>query len=625
MNTHPHIIRRQLLEIEVPDLELADRLQDDLVDWLNTSAGQRIDTLFEQMGMTDHFVQIDQLNLDLQVVPEENWLGELENQLINALKIHLTTTSTKKKPSLLDEKIRVEKVDQSWKLWEHFLHLGYLPWWSDGMEWVGFQKEILQTFENQPEKLQLLKNWLASDEHTLHRLCSQFSKPFLQQLDLLLHRSADAGTEQLVLALSAFFEEIGLADRMPILFWKIRISGWLSTPLNALSAMEKEIFQLLQQERSLLTKSHQWWKVAPAGDRRLIFRHLFLPFSQFLKRGDTLKLEKQESRLKYLWEKQLMRWTKEKESIAELPVESPLEADSPFPTELASDEKSGEVNPILPDQKIPPHTEMNLNSDPSKSESIEHISYPKTRMEPEVKEPSEEAEGRAEESYPSDETEPLPIERLSREERGSEDDTSFIGHSPWKGDAFEQPFGLPRMFSTDMDGIFRKELAEGIYINNVGLVLAHPFLSHFFTELKLIKGDQFVSPLHQQRAVCLCQHLVTGHKEFAEFELLFPKILCGWPIEQTLDSSISVTPHEQMESNELLLSLIEHWGVLKNTDAAGLRENFLQRDGKVSRNQGRLSIQVAQETQDILLTRLPWGLNMIRLPWLSETLYTEWV
>jgi hypothetical protein len=79
------------------------------------------------------------------------------------------------------------------------------------------------------------------------------------------------------------------------------------------------------------------------------------------------------------------------------------------------------------------------------------------------------------------------------------------------------------------------------------------------------------------------------------------------------------------EADEMLLALIEHWSVLKNTSIDGLRESFLKRSGKLSIENNNWLLQIEQRPYDMLLQQLPWGISMIKLPWMKKLLITEWV
>ncbi|MGZ8538733.1 MAG: contractile injection system tape measure protein [Flavisolibacter sp.] len=163
---------------------------------------------------------------------------------------------------------------------------------------------------------------------------------------------------------------------------------------------------------------------------------------------------------------------------------------------------------------------------------------------------------------------------------------------------------------------------EGIYINNAGLVLLAPFLPRFFENLGIIEEGKFNS---RDLALALLQWLTTGNDEYEESDLVLPKILCGMEPEEAIIIIPSLPESFKKEADSLLQSVIEHWGILKNTSVNGLRESFLQREGKLSKYHDDWYLQVEQKPYDMLLEHLPWNISMIRLSWMQRVLRTEWV
>lgn len=168
---------------------------------------------------------------------------------------------------------------------------------------------------------------------------------------------------------------------------------------------------------------------------------------------------------------------------------------------------------------------------------------------------------------------------------------------------------------------------DSFYIANAGLVLLAPYLGNFFETLGLIENKQFKSETAQQRAIHLLQFLAQGTWDNPEYELVLNKILCAWPLAETLPQSIETTELEQNEAESLLKAVIQNWPVLKNTSITGLRESFLQRKGKLSFQEKNLSwlLQVEPQPYDVLLNQLPWGYAMIKLSWMPHLLRVEWV
>jgi Contractile injection system tape measure protein len=165
-----------------------------------------------------------------------------------------------------------------------------------------------------------------------------------------------------------------------------------------------------------------------------------------------------------------------------------------------------------------------------------------------------------------------------------------------------------------------------IFIRNAGLVLLAPFLPLLFERAGLVENRQFVSETARDTGIHLLQYLVTGDVEPWEFDLLLNKILCAVPENRPINRNAELTEFQCAEAEKMMEEAIRQWAVLKKTSAWGLREMFLQRDGKLVRNGGHWQLRVERKTVDVLLERLPmgWGFSVIRLPWMEEMLYVEW-
>jgi len=165
---------------------------------------------------------------------------------------------------------------------------------------------------------------------------------------------------------------------------------------------------------------------------------------------------------------------------------------------------------------------------------------------------------------------------------------------------------------------------ETIYISNAGIVLLHPFLPALFGNLKLVEENTWIDKAAQQKAVLAMQFLVTGKDETEEFDLVLNKILCGINNEEVVPTTIIPDEETKTECDVLLMGVIKHWDVLKSTSIAGLREGFLQRHGKLSRVDDGWLLQVEQNAIDVLLNHLPWGIGIIKLPWMNEMIHVDW-
>ncbi len=144
------------------------------------------------------------------------------------------------------------------------------------------------------------------------------------------------------------------------------------------------------------------------------------------------------------------------------------------------------------------------------------------------------------------------------------------------------------------------------------------------------RSPEWTSPisclsLTELRSVQLSLHfLATGNENAFEGNLVFEKFLCGVPLKMSVQKQSLLTDLIKNEANELLNEVVRHWAALKNTSADGLRQMFIQRDGKLFQENDKYKLIVERKAQDFLLERLSWNIAVIKLPWISNILFTEW-
>jgi len=165
---------------------------------------------------------------------------------------------------------------------------------------------------------------------------------------------------------------------------------------------------------------------------------------------------------------------------------------------------------------------------------------------------------------------------------------------------------------------------EPCYVRNAGVVLLWPFLGRYFEMLGMLEGRRFRDIDAINRAVYLLQYLVDGDTGVAEFELLLNKLLCGLDPAAPVSNDFRITEKESQLSLELLHGVNQNWPPLRNTSTAGLRESFLQREGRLLRREDGWSLTVSAKSYDVLLDTLPWSVSTIRLSWMQQALHVAW-
>ena len=167
------------------------------------------------------------------------------------------------------------------------------------------------------------------------------------------------------------------------------------------------------------------------------------------------------------------------------------------------------------------------------------------------------------------------------------------------------------------------------YVANAGLVLLNPFLPRFFEYLGVLHtddaGKQRISDLHSaSRAVHLLQYLVNERLDTPEPELAFNKLLCGLSVTDPVMPTISPKDAELELCGQLLKAVTANWPSLANTSVSGLREAFLQREGRLLYIDEQWRLTVQRKTLDVLLDQIPWSFSVIYHPWMAQPLYVTW-
>lgn len=160
------------------------------------------------------------------------------------------------------------------------------------------------------------------------------------------------------------------------------------------------------------------------------------------------------------------------------------------------------------------------------------------------------------------------------------------------------------------------------YVKNAGLIIVHPYLSHFFTNCGLLDDNNII--VDQETAIHALHYLATKKEQQLENNMVFEKFLCGVPIQKTIQRQVVLSDHIKDQAEELLQSVVENWGVLNNASSDLVRHEFLQREGKLSFTEDNPKVVIERKTQDILVDKLPWGIGICKLPWLDQLVFTNW-
>jgi hypothetical protein len=166
---------------------------------------------------------------------------------------------------------------------------------------------------------------------------------------------------------------------------------------------------------------------------------------------------------------------------------------------------------------------------------------------------------------------------------------------------------------------------DELYVDNAGVVILHPFLRYFLERLDLVDEQrQLKDASARHRAVGLLQYAVSEDPSPPEYLLPLNKVLCGMEPDDMFDFGPPVTAAEAEECANLLGAVIANAPILKNMSVNGLRATFLLRRGVLSSRDGAWLLRVERETYDVVLDRLPWTMQWVKLPWMDAPLRVEW-
>jgi len=165
---------------------------------------------------------------------------------------------------------------------------------------------------------------------------------------------------------------------------------------------------------------------------------------------------------------------------------------------------------------------------------------------------------------------------------------------------------------------------EDIYIANAGMVLLAPYLPRLFERLGFTDAGEFIDRDAAERAVHCLQFLVNTSITSPEYQLVLNKLLCGVKTGHPIRRGIELTADEREQLEGLLHAVTQHWKALENTSIDGLRESFLQRNGRLQLKNDAWHLAIEARAFDMLLDQVPWSFTTIKFAWMERVIYVEW-
>jgi hypothetical protein len=578
---HSHTIARIILEIQTGRLGDTWSLQEELSRLLWQQALPEMEALFDRLVGSEEVIRLDRVEVELQPLDEQFLAVDFVPSLLSALEQNLRDYLAGYHPASVEAtRERCDRPSADWEIWLYFLRYGRLPWWGQSETWEDWLSRWQIALQSNSGWHTPFRELIASSASAQNRLLVQLPEAFRHQLVLLLQptwigwRSLLSQARQLMRALQLNHKTIQTLEQQAwtLLFAQISQSNQIS-PLPATVWIQHWLGQLVQhwldQDMAILLDTVPRLNtgeqpITPSADSGM---------------GDQSSQSSTNS------------------SLADHSTDAHNTAD-PNTANLRIDER-------LLLARIEAYWQNIIRSSITTDQSLWYAALDQV-IETQF-------------SHLAPISFPTFVNRFTAQAiaPSTSTRTSSTLNSPSSTNV--PPPWVERAIVLSSD-----EEATGIYLNQAGLVLLHPFLNLYFDDAGLLTDDHFRDETCQQIAIYLLHYLATRQTTPPEYELVLPKFLCGWHLDEPVHCP-ELPDTALTEAEHLLQTVIDYWTALKSTSPDGLREGFLQRQGKLTRTGDKTwKLQVEKQAIDVLLSRLPWGVSMVKLPWMDNLLTVEW-
>jgi hypothetical protein len=617
-----HIIHRQVLGLQIGSKEDGYRLQEEVSRMFWRKVLPRMERLFDKFSSPEQLVRIDKLELDLGVFPREGFEEAFLSRLMEQLELQL---QRKVWGAAVPGVEKLDLARSQFSHWLNYLASGILPWEATRIPEVALQQQVLAVLASQATAVNQLINQLRRSERALQRLILQHEERFLNRvLDILTVRK---NTEWLSLA-----EELSGLWSQP--------EDWIKMPLTGRK----------RSTSSSLVKMILWRHLFAWVITRRNYPELLTIVRQFSRQMIPLFIEKDaldpllETRLRQFITTNSAEYPILYRLVEKYPQKGAIlgkmavadEGITPDEREIEKRSKNREISEENADASQRPVIDEAVREDTGPESS--EIDFTGKKEQKVDSPPKEDALEPTDEKLDLQEDDRLKIRKSFSDETDDPDaadpyatERELVDEErelPGIEDAV--PEGEDVKIDEDFASIAIRSFAdtpEGNFftIHHAGLVLLHPYLPILFGALDLLEKKDFRDETARHRAIHLLHWLATGREDAPEYELLFPRFLCNLPFEIPIERSLVWEPWELEEADKMLQAVISNWTALKNTSPDGLRDGFLQREGRLEKRPDGWVLTIEGKTMDILLNRLPWGINIIKLPWMDEILRVDWI
>ncbi|WP_152538417.1 contractile injection system tape measure protein [Aquimarina macrocephali] len=191
MNQHPHIINKQIFEVEVSDKATTFETQQKISQLHANQLRPMLDRILDgYFGADNTHYQIDRLTIDLGQVSLASIPQAFDKELAKVLNsIQGTTQVTKTKVTSVDENEDVTERTPL-RVLAHYIVTGRLPWWSPSQHKSYLQQQWEALMQNPTSEFKTLLSQLHHNKVHLDRYLQTFSEEqVLQSVQLITRMS----------------------------------------------------------------------------------------------------------------------------------------------------------------------------------------------------------------------------------------------------------------------------------------------------------------------------------------------------------------------------------------------------------------------------------------------------
>ncbi|RLJ98764.1 contractile injection system tape measure protein [Tenacibaculum discolor] len=587
-----HTIQKVFVEVNTKSKKVAEECKNTIEDFLQEEVFPEIEKYFnsQEIEYEAYIQQIENLNIEVDIstnnksIKDNSTKRAIKEQLITKLKAIF------KAPEL--HKVAIKKVTTSESKLDaffYFLQHGTTAWWNQKEEKSFTKKMLFEITESQFFEERFLKS--LRDPAQQNRLIQQFKTEELQILFL--------GVFNKPVGYEAFLSTIKKIDFKSYIIrnkvWKFFIKATINNNFSRIVNEVQEEIEICKRTKAFNSSKNLTQFLQELTSQERIFRSQFNSKEQkeFKKKKEGSSIEVVNT--EFISEKEEKKSDVSIDKLDKVGVKKNQNKAEELTLPKNESSKSNS-------QKTPEKVDIQNKKEVLKKK--------KTSSKEKSKEVKEELrikmQAKSKNLY-EDKGVNLKTEKITDDQKRAE----------YKRRHQE---ALKNTFSSKNEVVSEP---KSHLIRNAGLILLHPFLKQFFNSCGFLdKENKIIKP---NEAIHLLHYVATKKEQQFENNLIFEKFLCNLPIQSSIERNIVLSDELKEKSEELLRAVLQNWSILKNSSNDLLRNEYLQREGKLDLTKDNPTLTVERKTQDILLdTKLPWNLSLCKVPWMKELIFTNW-